>query len=203
MYNSNKQKFFLYQYDNCGFSLIKTFYSHGELIKFLSLYQSAEPQYVDKKLVYNNRYLDYINLTYNDTYSVYDIFSKQTYLRQYMFFDKNYAVVDVRKFIKEILYTANHSKRNYYSRNSWRISRATGYEFRRTPIPYTGKRVSSVCRNIKIGRIIRDFKNPENKNYIRKKYYYNIEEVCYDYPFKNKSKSWKDQSKKKHQWEKA
>jgi hypothetical protein len=202
MYNCQNYFYYLYLITSNGLILKETFSSYNDLIYFLASNQRGEKEIFDKKLCYNNVYLDEINLTLNDCYSsINNNGEKVYYIRPYVFFNQDLSIVDTRSFYNDIIKAKEElSNKRYY--NSYLEKRYKGHIFRQNPVPYTGKRRANSCRNVKYGRIIRDLRNPENKDFIRKKRYYDILEPYFDLPYKKETKSWKEQTKRRHQWEK-
>lgn len=202
MYNCQNYFYYLYLITSNGLILKETFSSYNDLIYFLASNQRGEKEIFDKKLCYNNVYLDEINLTLNDCYSsINNNGEKVYYIRPYVFFNQDLSIVDTRLFYNDIIKAKEElSNKRYY--NSYLEKRYKGHIFRQKPVPYTGKRRANSCRNVKYGRIIRDLRNPENKDFIRKKRYYDILEPYFDLPYKKETKSWKEQTKRRHQWEK-
>lgn len=192
--------YYFYKLNNGVFELERTFKNFYELIRFLAFSQNGEKYIKDKKICYNNKYLDKLNLNFNDVFNFID-FNGDMYqiIRPYVFFDSNFKIIDIRYFYEDIIKEREQilkERKNYYQRKYQHIT------FRQDPIPYTGKYRGFSYRNVKYKRLIKDFKNPENKKYVRKKKYYDILEPYFDFPYQNISKSWKDQTKNRHQWEK-
>ena len=74
------------------------------------------------------------------------------------------------------------------------------YQFRKTPVPHTRKwRGGSNYRNPHTAKIMRMYKNPEYKNFNRGSYH----EIptWWDEKMRDPQRSWKVQSKCRHQWE--
>lgn len=204
MYNFNKYFYYLYEITSYGMQLQQTFNNYNELITFLAHYQIREKENIDNKLIYNNCYLDGINLTLNDCSNYINCKGEKiSYIRPYVFFNEDLAIVDTREFYEDVIKMKEFlSKRKFSGYNFYWDEIYKNHIFRQTPVPFTGKRRGGSCRNVKYGRIIRDLKNPENKEFIRKKRYYDILEPYFDLPYKKETKSWKEQTKRRHQWEK-
>ena len=153
----------------------------------------------DALLLFNSQPIT--NQTINNAGRHFKAGEKVYYIRPYVFFNQDLSIVDTRLFYNDIIKAKEElSNKRYY--NSYLEKRYKGHIFRQNPVPYTGKRRANSCRNVKYGRIIRDLRNPENKDFIRKKRYYDILEPYFDLPYKKETKSWKEQTKRRHQWEK-
>lgn len=140
--------------------------------------------------------------------------------KEYTFFDGLDRIIDVRIYQKEAekeYYELNKEKKDYYSLKEKRkdnhkpgdifvVSRYRGpqvsYKFRRESVPYIHKlKYSKYHRIPKLGALRKEQHNPEVSEYLRKKRK-NIETSGWDYYRSKNQKSWKKQSKCRHQWEK-
>lgn len=201
MYNTKKEKYYFYEFCIFNFKLKMTFDTYDELICFLAYAQAGELEVSRKEKKYHNKYLDEINLTLND-FKCYITYKDEyvSYIRPYLFL-KDDSIIDVRDFYNDIIKVRKEIDRER-TKYDPRRPLPEGYVFRKTPIPYTSKNRYGWTRNVKYGHIIKDIKNPEKSNDIRKKKYKNLLEPYCDLPYKNSTKSWKDQCKKRHQWQK-
>lgn len=192
-------KYYLYYVglynNNIRYDLLKTFHDKEHLMDFLAWHQDPKGCYFDgwiQKKVYRNTYLDEINLTGNDTRIPASFTSYHKELRHYMFMDSQYKVIDVRNWYSEIMKKTSsyphyfsyeyHEKRQLRSHKHQGRHRHTTYSFRK----------------IKYKHVLRDRHNKEDAPYIRKK---GIADPYYASGLRKISGSWKDQSKKRHQWE--
>ena len=103
MYNCQNYFYYLYLITSNGLILKETFSNYDDLIYFLASNQRGEKEIFDKKLCYNNVYLDEINLTLNDCYSsINNNGEKVYYIRPYVFFNQDLSIVDTRLFYNDI-----------------------------------------------------------------------------------------------------
>lgn len=202
MYSIKKERYYFYEFGTFNFELKRIFSNYNELIYFLAYAQVDKLQISRKEKIYHNKYLDEINLTLNDLKCFLTYKNEYvSYIRPFLFLDENNSIIDVRNFYEDIIYVRNQidEKRKKYDK---RRPLPGGYVFRKTPIPYTGKNRSGWTRDVKYGHIIKDLKNPENKDYVKKNKYRDLLEPYCDLPYKRTTKSWKEQCKKRHQWQK-
>lgn len=169
----------------------QTFADKSQLIEFLSCYQGDKPYYDSDlhKIVYNNRYLDEINMTGTDTMKSFQNFNPVYYIRPYMFMNDNGNVVDTRCMIKDIM--AQSTKESVYPY-------FIHYQSKHRKRQYRKHHTITDFRHIKYKHIVAYKSDNEYTEYIRKKY-----ANCIDrYPEKMRriSGSWKDQTKRPHQW---
>lgn len=203
-------------YDLSKGCYIKTFETKNDMIRFLAYHQRLNEWYgnyrkgLEGQLGYYNHYLDNINLTFNDTIRVYDGPSEFKYfIRPYVFIDPDDRIIDPREYIDEIInfYKANQSiKREYNAYYYYKYVKCLP-EFREGPVPGTGKRHQHRGSYYRIPKTIRDKRTnciEEHKEFIRgKRSNKHLPDPWDEYTRSDRrSKSWKDQSKKKHQWEK-
>jgi hypothetical protein len=140
--------------------------------------------------------------------------------KEYLFYDGNNRIIDVRVYAKKALKQYEHkSQKSYYtitrkdnkitnetyiSYRSWR-GNTVCYKYRRGPVPGTGKLRYNYRKSFrfpKINSIRKQVSNLEEKDYIRKKSIPNLYGWWDDNPSRNVEKSWKRQSKCRHQWQK-
>ena len=198
MYQTNKQtKYYVY---NC----IKQAYlyvaeSWDELIAWIAQYNYT-PFYSYEK--HSNRLLADFNCTMNDTKTYCDWSDNvQSILREYTVFDDDFRIIDMRLYEKEILaYRRPKSfKRKYKNKAMEYKYEKTKPEFRNGPVPRTGKRGGYCCiRHPHTLNEMRQNCDVENRQYVRKRR--NHLPTTYDDIFRDTSRSWKDQSKKRKQW---
>ena len=144
--------------------------------------------------------LEQINLTGFDTYIQRDYLTgaKTTYLRPYLLMDGLGRIIDPKMFSKEIqteLVKVQNEKRHYMYVHS------QSFRYRIDPVPRTGVRHGKYYRSMQNwAHNYRLDHNPEHEEFIRKKaripdpWEFDPWEPCY--------RSWKHNTKHRHQWEK-
>ena len=194
-----------------------SFESYDALLEYLAKVDSSscineklnDNFYLFKHWRQRDGYLDNINMNFNDTvaYPEWDgeNYYSQKYLRHIMFVDEDERIIDVRKDIPKINAIRKSMANQKYRR------KYPEFEFRRGPVPgtfrepwgnYLGKRYRPLAyRHIGYGKLVREFKSEEFKEFGRKsrtqcsEWDY-MESVISDY----RSKSWKDNTRYKKQW---
>ena len=162
---------------------------------FLTLFENNEDEY------YNNMYLDNCNITGYDRRIVKKYnsqtkdFDYSTELKEYMFYDSDNNVIDVRYYAKNI------KRRAEVYREEQRWNNKPNYIFRRGPVPgTTNKYRGHYCRYLKTTREKRYSCALEHKPYVRaKRNYANIPDT-YDDHFVTYRHDWKANSKSRKQW---
>ena len=111
-------RYFIYKAETVSntilWNLTHTLDSEDELIAFLSCYQKGKPETISCSkccwIDYRNKYLDYINLTGQDTYAVYEssypnnhfVSTRKEYIRPYLILDSYGNPVDTRKYADKL-----------------------------------------------------------------------------------------------------
>lgn len=150
----------------------------------------------------SNRFLDDFNCTMNDTRVYCDWFNNSfSNLREYIVFDSDLRTIDMRMYEKEIL--AYERPTNY--KRKWKTKaleyqyEKTKPEFRNGPVPHTSSRLGgSPYRHPKTLNEMKQNCDVEYRQYVRKRR--NHLPTVYDDIYRDTSRCWKDQSKKKKQW---
>jgi hypothetical protein len=197
MYQTQKQtKYYVY---NC----VKQVYLYvaenwNDLIDWIAQYNYT-PFYSDKK--HSNRILDDFNCTMKDIGMRCDWTWTSYGLREYIVFDSDFRIIDMRRFEKEIL--AYQRPKNYkckYKNKALEYKyEKTKPEFRNGPVPRTGKR-GWYC-GIRHPHTINEMRQNcdiEHQQYVRKRRK-NLP-TAWDDIFRDTPRCWKDQSKKRKQW---
>lgn len=178
-------------------SVYKIFNNEDEMIAFLRYYQQIDyPKVIDRKKYFGNEFLDNINIVGTDVtverkwYDGYLFIDATNYLRPWMFVDSSNRVIDARMYYKEILKDARGCKiypwdRYHYKRRN--------RQYRH----YHSGNTSRRCKHYK--HIAKDRLEKEYYEYTRRKYANSID--CWPEAIRRVSSNWKDQSKKRHQWE--
>lgn len=204
---NKSETYYIYNIVNSTF--IVKLDSKQELINWLAYRQSLEKSWLEND--YNNRYLNYLNMTFEDKYFVCD-FRESGYLkREYMVLDGYDRIIDIRCFYKEILEVAiKESNKPYrYNRGTWYISTMQrkvgkgykGAKFRQEPIPYISNRGRYTnYRQIRTTNEIRQNSDKEIQEYIRPSRRKNSFPDYWDEISRHNEKSWKYQTKNKKQW---
>lgn len=180
------------------YTLLKTFETKAILLDFLSYHQHTNGKYYDswlQKTIYNNIYLDKINLSGNDTYRLEEygfIYCKTAHnLRRYMFLDKDDRIIDVRTWYPEIFEQA-HGTNAYFS-----YQRLEDMRLKAKRRQHRHLHTTYAYRKLKWKHILEDRHDKEHAQYIRRKAANRLDNCS---GFRSISGSWKDQSKRKHQW---
>lgn len=140
--------------------------------------------------------------------------------KEYMFYDGYGRIVDVRVYRKKVFEAYNNIPDKPYYQIKRKDNREVGetyvcykswkghtvyYKYRRGPVPGTGIIRGSYkkgFRKPKINSIRKQVSDPEVKDYIRKKSLPKLNGWWDDYPWRDNEKSWKSQTKCRHQWQK-
>ncbi len=169
-----------------------------ELIAYVAQW-NYHPWYSDKKMC--NRFLEDFNCTMNDTRVYCDWTSEYSALREYVVFDADLRIIDMRMFEKEILAyeRPKSAKRKWKTKALEYKYEKTKPEFRNGPVPGTScHRGGFAMRHPHTLNEMKHNCDPEHRNYVRKRR--NHLPTVYDDIWRENSRSWKDQSKKRKQW---
>lgn len=197
-------RYFLYtaevQGDHIFFKPNVVFGNKAELIDFLKFFQREQPVFDEhyKKMVYGNVFLDYANITGKDLFlwKENDPASKGIYvLRKFQFFDQNGSIIDPRMFLLEIL--KNNSYMDLPWPRTYRQWQQIIHPKNKTQSRHHHK--AALQRHARYKHILRDKYDTENRPYIRRKPVNRLD--VYSGFIRRTSGCWKDQSKKKRQWE--
>lgn len=218
MYNNIDKSEKIYLYDVHKESYVIMFPTFLDALKFLAANTTKDVWCNEKR----NEYLDHINMG-NDIEVYYKnrwvtdedntmrfYTEKSVSQRQYIFVDGLDRIIDFREYKKAILHLweIGDVKFNSYpkrKRKHWWFPDIP-YKFRYDPVPYKGNRYRSrAYRMPKIANVRRQVVDEEYKEFVRAKRNFNNLPNAYwdDPPLRSrwKSHSWKDCTKKKHQWE--
>lgn len=196
-------RYFLYEAEitnkTIHWNLKYTMESEEELIAFLSYHQKGTPQTFScsklRQTDYRNKYLDYINLTGQDTYAVYTtsypdnhfVSERKEYLRPYLLLDTYGNPVDTRQYADKL--TTNPYPWMTYDR----MLRMRARKHRQ---PYHWHSHKSIeRRHTRYKHLYFDHVDPDFPKWNGKDpraYHKWSRETC---------GNWKDQTKKRHQWE--
>ena len=180
-----------------------------QLLTILSYRQNGKADFSTGKIVYNNEYLDRINMNCNDTLFINNSFKPNSsyYIhRPYIFLYGN-SIIDVRRYYKQIETLSENFVNTPFRTNFYRLPRKNKYEnnarFRIDPVPGTSRcHGYSWYRNSKVGAIIREARNNEYKEFRRAGYWSEFDTILFEGNERSFSKSWKDNTKIRKQWEK-
>ena len=190
---------------------VRVFDTFTELLEFLARHQHVNNWWgeyrpgLESIMGYCNTYLDDVNMNFNDIKYVGTEFSSTSYAtRSYIFLDMDNRIFDPRKYINEIIDIVKNNKFTKYKRYGYRRYYENQLpDFRNGPVPGTGVRHchrGSYCRHPQTTRDKREAANVEYKEYIPpKRRILNLPDAWDEIP-RHRSKSWKDQSKKRKQW---
>lgn len=180
-------------------NLTHTLDSEDELIAFLSCYQKGKPETISCSkccwIDYRNKYLDYINLTGQDTYAVYEssypnnhfVSTRKEYIRPYLILDSYGNPVDTRKYADKL--TVNPYSWLTYGK----MLRMKNRKHRQPGSWHSHKSIE--LRHTKYRHLYFDHTDPDYPAFNGKDpraYHKWSRETC---------GCWKDQSKKRRQWE--
>lgn len=186
MYNTNIEKrYYMYSFLK-NYAL--RFENFNELLDYVKLKNTIS---YNGKIT--NIYLDNISMNFNDVVSYWFFEKNEVSKRDYLFYDEEFRIIDLRLYSNEILLNNIKHKENKIKK---------GYVFRKTPISgiHKVKREGIYKQNrTKYLKEMKDNLNVEEK-YIRKKRVNKLETFRNDDNLKSLSYSWKDQSKKERQW---
>lgn len=187
----------------------RTFDTLEELLEFLSRHQhsgwwGSYRAGLESMFGYCNSYLDEVNMTFNDTKHItWGSKDEENYiLRTYVFLDPDNRIIDPRDYIEEIIKISKMDKpiRHY---RYYRYGEKNLPEFRKGPVPGTGVRHEhrgSYFRHPKTMNEKRQAAIVEYKEFVSpKRNVRNLPDAWND-DGRCRSKSWKDQSKKRKQW---
>lgn len=184
--NSKKETYSLYDCVNGYYLLVNV--SQHSLVKYLVNKIDGTPWWSrpDRPTDTLLEWLDKsINMNGNDTFPSVNFAREDIQvLRPYMVLDSNDKIIDIRTWNLEKLYVeAFNKKRKRVRRSNTNPKRCYGH-----------------CRSPHIYQTLRAISDPETGPYIRKKIKNTIGDWYFE-PYAQGSKSWKDQSKKRKQWE--
>lgn len=196
MYQNQKpEKYYIYNCQKQAYIYVSE--SWDDLIEYIAQFNYT-PLYSDKKL--SNRFLENFNCTMNDTRVYCDWTSEYSDLREYIVFDADFRTIDMRMFEKEILAyqrPKNH-KRKWKTKALEYKYEKTKPEFRNGPVPSTGRRRGSCYRHPKTLNEMRQNCDVKYQEYARKRRSHLP--TAWDDFYRDTSRCWKDQSKKRKQW---
>lgn len=187
-------------YDAKFNEFVDYFYSKEELVKFISKWYYK----IDNEI--KNSFINKCTCIENE------LISFPNY-RRYMIFDNYDRIINIKDFEQDSwdFFQKNGEQFIFYNEFLWKRQikrrRATKkkffhtYEYRKDPVPHTRKiRGGSWWSPPHTAGIIRMYKNPEYKGFNRGSWH-GIPS-WWDDRSRRVQKSWKDQTKNKHQWEK-
>ena len=205
LYNVHKEQF------------IAMFPTKQDALKFLAA-NTFKNDWLHKE---TNIYLDHINMgndievhyqgkSFFDDETLRYFLEKIVTQREYLFIDGLERIIDFREYYKEILRLRNTGDMDYAvyptkkKKRKW-IFYDIPYEFRKDPVPYRGKRgTSRPYRMPKVHNLYKQVVDNEDKKFVRaKRNRNNLPNIYWDdAPLRSryKSRSWKDCSKREHQW---
>lgn len=194
VYNCNRQ---VYHYVANSWSDLIEYIAHFNYTK-INWYFS--PYYSTAR---SNSLLEDFNCTMQDTKTCYGLFGECLYfLREYIVFDDEFRIIDMRMFKDEILAYERHKNYN----RKWQTKaleykyEKTKPEFRNGPVPNTRKRTryGKYLRHPKTFNEMKQNGDEEKRKYSRKNRL--RLPTSWDEHYRDTSKCWKDQSKKRKQW---
>lgn len=219
MYQNIDKSEKIYLYDVYKEAYVIMFPTFLDALKFLA----ANSVKIDWCHEERNQYLDHINMgndvevffkhgNFVDNDGMMRYYTERNLIqRQYIFVDGLNRIIDFRKFQKEILHLRDIGDTKFESfpkkkrKFKWFFNDIP-YEYRRDPVPHRGKRSGSKAyRMPKVHNLFKQVVDEEDKKYVRaKRNRNNLPNVYWDDPplrSRWNSRSWKDCTKKSHQWE--
>lgn len=208
MYNvNNSTAIYLYDYSVGGYT--HKFPTYDDTLKFVA---SCGVHLDWANNITNNRIIDNLNVTGNDTIVYRNPFSSnfETYLRSYMFVDDDDRVIDVRNDMKTIEYYYENGIFDYT--DCWKPKRKHSrfyfgptptVEFRNGSVPYINSHHCHYGRNCSMMNEMRRNADPEMKEFVRaKRNKTHLSNILWDADWRSrcKSVSWKDCTKRRHQY---
>jgi len=215
MYQIHKAEYYKL-YDAEVNSFIDYFYSDDELINYIARWFNYNHVYFYKNdishQVFHNSFIEKCTCDKNQLLT----YGKYLYLKRFIIYDNYDRIINIHDYKKDAfkLWQYKYKKNNYnwsdyyffkrrkinkkYSK--WR-RQFLNYEYRKDPVPYIHKiRGGGWWSSPHTAQIIRMYKNPEYKKFNRG----SIKEVptWWDDRYRRVQKSWKEQTKCRHQWEK-
>lgn len=141
---------------------------------------------------------------------------KDVVLKDYVFFDEQNRIINVRDFHKEIMKYRNRVNKNEYHGEKKNGNCLPGdvcniyaskqtYKYRRGPVPFVHKRhyYHALFRRPRRMNYIKAATDVEYGKYVKQdKTSTTLPIWCDDNPIKNRDTSWKSNSKCRHQWQK-
>ena len=197
MYQIQKQtKYYIYNCRKQAYLYVAE--NWNDLIEYLAQFNHNQ-FYSNKK---TNSFLDDYNCTMNDTKVYCNWFDEYwSSLREYVVFDDDFRIIDMRLFEKEILAyeRPKSAKRKWKNKALEYKYEKTKPEFRNGPVPRTGsKRGGHYYRHPKTLNEMRQNCDEEKRKYARKSRLHLP--TVWDELYRDTSRCWKDQSKKRRQW---
>lgn len=176
-----KRNYEVYVFEDGEFRLFRRCGNEADLIRLIARYDDP-----GSNGIYENRFLDDYNMTGNDR-------DRKGGIRRYRVLDGTGHPVDVRRWEQKI--------RSETGRMYARYGDRCAYRHRNGPAPHTGgwsgtryfRRVRCWANAYRQDRI------PEYRRYVRKKGM--VPNAWDTEPFRPYSRSWKDCTKKRRQWE--
>lgn len=201
--------FILYRIEANGqFHLFKEFSDFDSLITYF-----AKSEIADSGLPWKREpksILGKMNLTGNDTFvnvtwtpcyfeKYYGVSAhRETMLRPYLLMDRAGRIIDPHNLLAEINKKRAEITNNNPVHHYWR--HLPPFEYRYDPVPYTGVRHTKYGRRVRHWfRSYRADRIPEYEQFVRKKGM--VPNTWDTEPFEPRYRSWKHNSKKRHQWE--
>lgn len=189
-----------YNFDMQRWEWIKRFENEQELITYLAsclrycYFYYGENEKPSGKTI-ESTLTHRINYSGNDTGTSLG----SVYFRDIMIIDQNNSIIDPRKYKDQVLRAfLEKQNRRYYPNRHRQLK---NHKFRSEPVPGTGKRKKGWGRNVKHWfKSYREDRIPEHKAYVRKKAM--VPNTWESEPFHHDERSWKHQTKCRHQWEK-
>ena len=204
-------------YDITSDEFIDYFYSDDELIKFIARWFKDEV-WIDRQKKKHNSFIEKCTCDVNDLVEI----GEDLYYKTYILFDNFGRIINIHDFESDALklyekWKADGTIEKYIWENiRWRSKyrykihnlkkyeylkkREIMFEYRKDPVPFVHKwRGGSSHSGPGTARIIRMFANPDYKEFNRGSrhgipHWWDDRSRCIQ-------KSWKEQSKARHQWE--
>lgn len=203
MYSVNNVEYYKI-YDAKNDEIIKYLYSKDELVNFIAhcykftYYDEIDNPFISNCAVVlkelNNPYRYIIYDNFNRIINIHDL--KKDALKYFNFMKENGKSFPWN-FGDRFLNNINKKRKKYNKYHDY----SDNYEYRKDPVPYTHKwRGGPYQRAPRTAKIVRMYKNPEYKKFNRGSV--TMIPIWWDDRRRTVQRSWKSQSKFRHQWEK-
>lgn len=202
MFENNKDTTFYlcqYNFDMKRWEWTHRFENEEELIAYLASYMKTTYGYWDEegkphKPIIESSLSERMNYSGKDT----GVSMDYIYFRDIMIVDGHNRIINTRIFDEKAKRVYQFKQRRPYA---WWRNTVPAHKFRREPVPHTGSYYGKYGRNVKhwFKSYMQD-RIPEHKPYVRKKAM--VPNTWITEPTHHFEKSWKHQTKCRHQWEK-
>lgn len=190
-----------YNFEKQRWEWIRRFQTEQELIAYLASCFSRTWYYRDENSMKPSTHIKN-RIEHRLNYNGKDIGTNPDntkYFRDIAIIDSENHFINPRLFYDKALQKFHENENKKHS--VWWHNTRGHYRYRKDPVPYTGIHYGGFGRNVKHWfRSYRQDRTPEHEPYVRKKAM--VPNTWDSEPFHHFEKSWKHQTKCRHQWEK-